>query len=298
MSSRWSSIAVCVLWVIAMSWLVSEKVLPPLLLGDPPSYRTIADSRNYREPVGWKMFINGRQIGSALSTAQKLPGDQTEVKSRVIFDRLPVDELAPSWLRGMLGPLLVPQAGNLKMESESTLTVDAEGRLAKFHSALHVQSMRNVVRLYGAFEGGRLKLTIHSGDFSYTTEVFLPPKSLAGDALSPQACLPGLRKGQTWTAPSYSPLRPPNDPMEILKAAVEDEELIVWNGRREPAWLVVYRADPGLSFGADKAARGRLWVRPDGTVLRQQTMLLGCTLTFVRLSGDEAAALEKKLRNR
>ena len=60
---------------------------------------------------------------------------------------------------------------------------------------------------------------------------------------------------------------------------------------------MVYHADAGLGFGSDRAPRGRLWVRPDGTVLRQQSMLLGCTLTFVRLSGDEAAALEKKLRN-
>ena len=233
MSSRWSSIAVCLLWLIAMGWLFWEKVLPPLLLGDPPSYRTIADSRNYREPVGWKLFINGRPVGSALSTALKLAGDRTEIKSRVVFDHVPLEELTPNWLRGKLGSLLVPQAGDLKMESESTLTVDAEGRLAKFRSALHVQSMGDVVVLYGAFEGGRLKLTIHYGDFTYPTEAFLPPKSLAGDTLSPQACLPGLRKGQTWTAPSYSPLRPANDPMEILKATVKDQESIVWNGHRE-----------------------------------------------------------------
>ena len=157
MSSRWSSIAVCLLWLIAMGWLFWEKVLPPLLLGDPPSYRTIADSRNYREPVGWKLFINGRPVGSALSTALKLAGDRTEIKSRVVFDHVPLEELTPNWLRGKLGSLLVPQAGDLKMESESTLTVDAEGRLAKFRSALHVQSMARCRGALRRLRGGAIE---------------------------------------------------------------------------------------------------------------------------------------------
>ncbi len=295
MTSRWSSIAVCLLWAITMGWLVEEKVLPPLLLGDPPSYRSIAAARD-QAPVGWKLFVNGKPVGSASSVAVELPGEVTEVQTRVHFDYLPVEELVPTLLRQMVGPAVAQRSDKLAMDSESILDIDAEGRLVRFSSALRVPSLGNVVQFSGKLEDGQLKLTITSGNFSYPTEAYLPPKSLAGDMLSPQACLPGLRQGQTWTVPSYNPFRPVKAPMEILKATVERTERIDWNGRGEDVWLVVYRADPGLGIGTGTAPRGRLWVRRDGTVLRQQVLLFGCTLTFVRLPPGKAAALEKPLQ--
>ena len=126
----------------------------------------------------------------------------------------------------------------------------------------------------------------------------LSTNALAGDSLSPQVCLPGLREGQTWKVPSYSPLRPPNNPVEMLTATVEGLEPFDWNGRPEEVWLVVYRADSGLGMGIDKTPRGRLWVRPDGTVLGQQVMMLDCKLMFVRLPDRQAAELEKKLKGK
>ena len=36
MYSRWSNVAVVILWLSAMGWLMAEKVLPPLLIGEPP----------------------------------------------------------------------------------------------------------------------------------------------------------------------------------------------------------------------------------------------------------------------
>ena len=157
--------------------------------------------------------------------------------------------------------------------------------MTSFRSALDMQSVRNVVRLDGQVDGGQLTLTIRTTDFSYTTDAYVPPNSLAGDALSPQACLPGFAQGQTWTVPSYSLVRPLTHPhpMEILVATVEGKERIVWNGKPEEVWLVVYHADSGLGIGSDKTPRSRLWVRPDGTVLRQQVMVLACKLTFERL---------------
>ena len=272
MSSRWSSIAVCLLWLIAMGWLISEKVLPPLLLGDPPSYRSIADRRYYQQPVGWKLFINGRPVGSALSTALSSPASRPRSRAASCSTTSRSRNCAPSWLRAMLGPLVVPQAGNLTMESESTLTVDAEGRLAKFRSALHVQSVRNVVRLYGAFEGGRLKLTIRTGDFSYTTEAFLPPKSLAGDTL----VAPGLLARTPQRADLDGALLQP------LAAA----ESIPWRSSRRrwrtrsrssgtavpSAWLVVYRADSGLGIGTTRRRGAGCGSAPTAPSCAQQIM--------------------------
>jgi hypothetical protein len=280
-----------------MGWLVWEKLLPPLLVGDPPNYRSISDSRHFEEPVGWRLFLNGRPVGSAVGMAVKLPGDETEVRSRVHFGGIRLEDL-PSWLRAMVTRLVAPQIERVVMDCESTLTIDAEGRLSSFRSTLHVPPFQDIVRLRGTLNAGQLKLTIHVGDFAYSAEPSLPSNSLAGDTLSPQACLPGLHDGQTWTVPSYSPWRPPNNPIEILKASVEGTDWMNWNGRLENTWRVLYRSDPGLGAGSDQTPRGRLWVRPDGTVLRQEIMMFDCTLTFVRLSGNEAAALEKGLHER
>ena len=51
--------AVVILWLATMSWLVKEKVLPPLLVGEPPNYSRI---------IGRKARP-GRAAGVSWSTA-------------------------------------------------------------------------------------------------------------------------------------------------------------------------------------------------------------------------------------
>ena len=93
---------------------------------------------------------------------------------------------------------------------------------------------------------------------------------MLGDAWSPQTLLPGLHTGQTWNVPIYSPLRPPKAPLEILQATVEGSEPILWDGQTEEVWLVVYRNDAGAGLRNNESPRGQLWVRRDGTVLKQE----------------------------
>jgi len=103
-----------------------------------------------------------------------------------------------------------------------------------------------------------------------------------------------LRRGQRWTVELYSPLRPPNDPVEIRIAEVERREPIVWADRTINTWLVVYRDDPGTSLGDQTDPRAWIWVRPDGTVLQQRVRVFGSAITFVRLPPEEAAGLARK----
>jgi len=74
---------------------------------------------------------------------------------------------------------------------------------------------------------------------------------------------------------------------------VDDREPIFYHGVMEDCWLVVYRSDSGASPGSNQSPRGKLWVRRDGTVLRQQVMLFDATLTFDRLRDEEALALTR-----
>ena len=252
MSSRWYSIAVVGLWLTSMGWLFTAKIIPPLLSGDPPNYAAIADSRRYNIPIGWRLLINGKPVGWALSAADHKSDGGTEVRSRVHFDHVPLEELTPTWLRGLLGEMVDFRLERRAMDCESTLAIDAEGSLRRLRSAIHCEPLRDIVRLYGKTEGTQLKLTVESGGFSYTSECYVPPKALAGDTLSPQAWLPGLRSGQSWSVPSYSPLRPPNNPLELLKATVEGLEPMTWCGRSEPVWRVVAAATRGSAWAATR----------------------------------------------
>lgn len=292
MSSRWYSVAVVVLWLATMGWLVVRKVLPPLLIGEPPSYHTIVATEAPSPPVGWKLFLNNQRLGWALSTMTRLPNQTTEVRSRVHFDHVPLDQLIPSWLRSLArgGEQSI---GNLAMEAESAMTIDPLGRLVDFDSALRVRPTQSIVRLRGSVEGPKLKLSIHSGDFTYDPEISLPREAMLGDSFAPQTRLPGLRAGQKWTVPSYSPLYPLNNPIEILQATVEELTTIAWNGHTVDVWRVVYRADAAQGPGSDKNIRNVLWVRHDGAVLRQQVMIFDGSLMFSRMSDDEAIALHK-----
>ena len=146
MYNRWFSVAVILLWLSTMSWLVVTKVVPPLLIGDPPSYRTILNAQQSEPPVAWTMDINGRQMGWALCKTTAIPQGLTEVHSRVHFDELPLEQMAPDWLRVALE--FTNRPNSLELDAESILVVDALGRLSRIESWVRLnQSRENLIHL-------------------------------------------------------------------------------------------------------------------------------------------------------
>jgi hypothetical protein len=291
MHGPWYNVSVVMLWLVSMGWLVTQKVLPPLLVGEPPNYRTILAARRSESAVGWKLLSNGRPLGCAVSTIRVLPSQCTEIRSQVQFDleKVFLQELAESWLR-VFGQFIERPLNGLHMTAESIVTIDSLARLLSFDSSVRQGPRDRVVRIQGMVEGGQINVSVRAGDLQYNTDMALPANALVADTFSPQTQLPGLRAGQTWTVPSYNPLSP-RDSVEILQATVEGSEPIVWNKRAENTWVVVYRDDAGSGLNSDRPPRGRLWVRRDGTVLRQQITILGFSMVFVRLPDDEAAEL-------
>ena len=233
------------------------------------------------------MSFNGRPLGWALSDAKLQSTGLTEIHGRVHFAALPLGEMLPGWLQA-LSRLIQQPIDGLRMDARSVLTIDSLGRLVRFDSTVHVDPLHEVIGVRGTVEGRQLQLLVRTGGASFANEAFLPSDALLCDALSPQTQLPGLRAGQTWTVPVYSPLWPARNPLEIVHATVEGLEPIWWNGVVEDAWLVVYRSDPESGAGDP---RGRLWVRRDGTVVRQQVRLFNSIIAFDRLPDDEAAKL-------
>ena len=295
MHSRWFNIAVVLMWLTTTGWLVTKKIVPSLRIGDPPNYRRILVAQHVHPVVGWTIFLGGHPLGWAVSVTTPLPERMTEVRSRVHFDQLPLEEFVPKGLRRIFS---IPSGlTRLQLDARNAMAFDPLGRLSRFESGIGFQPNENLVKVQGTIEGAKMTLTVRYGEtIPIETEVPAPSASLLGDAMSPQACLPGLREGQSWTLQTYSPLREPNSPMELLHAKVELHERTFWNGHYVSTWLVLYRSDPGAGLGGGENIRAKQWVLYNGLVVKQEVMLLGSTIQFVRLGDDEAKALLEKAK--
>jgi len=305
MHSRWYNVAVVALWLSTMAWLVGNKVLPSILVGDPPSYPAILEAQKNEPPVGWSIWWQEHRLGWAVSATSTLPEELTEVRSKVRFDKLPLREMSPEWLRGMLPADQL--GGRLRLESDTVLDFDPLGRLSRFESSMDFPPWsaargppgpkQSLLKIRGTIDGPSLDLWFRVGDLTpYQWKLDVPRNALLQDSLSPQSRLPGLREGQSWTMQTYGPLRPPTSPTEILHARVEARMKLMWNTQTKNTWLVVYRGDPGSAPESGNSIRGKLWVcQEDGAILKQEWAILGSVLTFVRLADDEAAGLAKKL---
>jgi hypothetical protein len=292
MNTFWCNITVVATWLAAMSWLVGYKVLPSLRIGQPPSYQSILQSQREDPLVGWRVLCNEREIGWALSFTKQLPDGMTRVDSLVYLERLPLEELLPKWLQGLVLPRGVdPREIRLQMEVRSEVMFDPLSRLCWFSSQVRFPPFLEGIRVRGKADEGRLHLTVSYGEFSQQLDFPLPRHSLFGETSSPQPKLPGLKEGQKWTVQVYSPFANPSQPVEILEARVEKMEPIAWNGSMYDTWVVVYRSEPGKGASRTQTPRGMLWVRPDGTVLRQEATLLDTKITFIRLPRESASLL-------
>ena len=291
MGGRWFNMAVVGLWLASMSWLVVEKILPPLRLGQPPNYRSISEARRNEGPVGWRLVWNREVIGWALSAARLLPQQSTEIRSRVHLDHLPLADLVPEWLARAFR---LPEFTNvrLSMDTTSVLMIDPLGRLVRFHSSLQVGGFPEVVHMEGAVEENELLFTIRCGEFCYETKLPMPSDALLADALSPQTRLPHLRVGQRWTVPTVSPLGRWNHALEILHAQVEGREPILWDGKTVEAYVVLFWPDVGAA-ASERKPRGKLWVLPDpdARVVQQEVLFFHSQMRFLRMTDAESARL-------
>jgi hypothetical protein len=118
-------------------------VLPPMMIGEPPSYRAIiAEQVEPEVTVAWQMLLNDRPLGWAKNTTRRRQDGVTDMDSRVHFDRLPLAEVAPPWLRSLTLP--IQEAASLGLEAESKMEIDPLGHLIGFRSAVHLGEIQNV----------------------------------------------------------------------------------------------------------------------------------------------------------
>ncbi len=290
MHQRGLNTVVVLFWLTTMTWLVVTKVLPPLERGEPPSYQSFYGGLDPKAaPICWDVTWNDQPIGWAVCWSDRPLAGMLEIRSWVHFQRLPLQDMAPVWMRSLL-----QSAGNslnrLEMDACNQLEFDPLNRLSGFRSSIQLAHIPEAIVVHGTVDGSRLKLRVDAGDVAYCPpDTTLPPDALLGDQISPQSKMPGLHVGQSWTVPVYNPLQP-DSPMEVLQAIVEGHEPIAWDGHGVDTLVVVYRSDPGSALGTARLPHSKLWVDSAGTVLQQETWLFGSRLAFVRLGKAATAA--------
>jgi hypothetical protein len=295
MLGRLYQLLVVLLWLASMTWLVVEKVLPPLLGGTPPDYNAVLAARG-QAPDCWRIVWKEQTIGFAASRVIEPAGADREIRSVVQFEKLPLEELLAELL-GVFAKLTAPLLGghsNYRIDAllATRLLFDDQRRLKEFRTRLDVGEMASLLSIRGTVTSEQ-KLEVEarlgtgasgSGPAGQVLRqrIDLPPQALVDDAWTPRSQLGNLRVGQAWTVPVYRPF-PPNSPISIIEAKVERHDVIVWDGRDVETLLIVYRADAGSGIRASREPVGQAWVRGDGTVLRQEVALSGLRLRFERL---------------
>jgi len=279
----WMIPCVAAFWLLANGWLFVAKILPGMRTGAPPGQQALYASGDALVPIGWTVSWNERPLGWALTESARNDEGGMEVKSWLHFDHVPLDEMVPAWV-GNLIRTVADAGGPRRFDAEGRLAIDPAGRLRTFRSAVVLPGAAAPIILEGTVDDGQVAMVVTAGDLRYDTTRTFPPDVSLGDELSPQATLPGLYEGRRWKVPIYSPLRPGQAAIDVLHAEVGPEEAMFWENRLVRVRIVTYRDDPTSS----REPRCRMWVDLDGRVLRQDALLLGSALSFLRRS-DEAA---------
>jgi hypothetical protein len=291
MHRPWLTPIIIIFWCATTTWLVVAKILPSLLPGSPPGYQALYASNNRLIPVAWGVLWKDQPLGWAVSESSRDDDGSVGVETILHFERLPIDELLPAWMKTLVGRALDGSVV-FDFEARSTLSIDATGQLRSFHSTVDLPGRVDQVVLDGTVDDGHVKITIQAGELSYETSRYLPSHVMIGDELSPQATMPGLALGKRWTVPVYSPLRGGKAALEVLHAEVVGEETLFWEDRLLRVDLVVYRDDPS----GHHEPCCRIWVDRSGRVLKQESTIFGSTLTFLRRSDAAAEGLAQSLR--
>ncbi len=285
-------------WAASMIWLAKTKMVPLWYAASQPDQRVFRPEMQHREEkTCWRIRWNDRTIGRATTDVKRQPLGHGTVDSLIVFDHLPAGQMARQLFQG--GGRLMRMVPAPKRDLEVSFTAsshmefDPFGALQRFHSSIRVAALGELVRLHGTATDGELHLVVQPGSADagdsiggpdailFERSFPLPADALIMDGLTPQSRLSGLRVGQTWTFRVYRAF-PPHDPFRLMQATVEGEEMMAWEQDIEPVMRVVFTGAEGSGVTSASPAASRLWVRDDGTVLRQQMQLGDVDLEFIR----------------
>lgn len=282
-SNRLYTGAVVVAWLAAMTWLVTDRILPPFFGGDAP----ISRPSNQTDPVAWQIEMAGRPCGFAILQAVPGHGGTNEVHSYLQIDRVEVPKAAPVWLTP-----LIKSFRDLSFSMRTRTTYDSLDQLYAFETKMVVNQIETPISLRGDIARDRLRLTVRVGDLIKRRFDHPWPSNgtLAGD-LTPTSKLLPLYEGRRWTREVFSPLSSPSEPIELMEARVTERLRLTFDSDSTDVWEVQIRSLEKTGSTDQGRLRASLYVADDGRVLKQEAFFLGSSVTFLRRSDEKSAQL-------
>ncbi|QDT69133.1 hypothetical protein MalM25_20610 [Planctomycetes bacterium MalM25] len=286
MGNRLYTAAVVVFWLGAMTWLVTDRILPPFFGGDAPTTRVA----NQLEPVAWRIEMDGRPCGEAVLQALAGDSDIREVHSLIQLDRIEAPEAAPFWMRPMFKSLR-----DLSFRIRTVSTFGSLGGLSSFKTKMELNQADAPIRVNGSISGETLSLNVRIGELNKRSKHPWPKNATLGGEMTPAARLLPLWEGRSWTQEIYSPFASPKEPLEMIEATVSDRIRLSDGAENTEVWIVEYRATEKTGSTDKGRLRARLFVAEDGRVLKQEAFLLGSSVTFLRRSEEESQRIADEL---
>jgi hypothetical protein len=283
-----------VAWTVSAGWLVTRKILPPLLPGARPEVVSDLQQAERGEPVleDWFVEQGTERIGESHSYWSQEPDGTVAARTRTTFRDFPLRTVLESFagpFGSMLPPSLFDQRINFEILSRGfyvedrlerlTLLVihDRDQELARFEMTRVEGVEYELVATTRAMTGGR------------PTEILRRPLSLgeSADARGPFSAGPrmlDLRVGQTWTESVAKPFT--SGESEVLHVYVAKQELLSWHGVPMRTNVVEYRRNTGVGDAARKPD-ATVWVDESGETLQQDLRLGSTVFRMVRMPEPE-----------
>ena len=291
MANRIFVFAVVVLWAGSMSWLLVDKVLPSWSDSEPPIPAGFTNGRY----VAWSVSWSGTPVGQAATLRRAGPMGTTNLESKVKLSDVPLLDLAPPWMRSVVGDI-----GKLRFEAYTQMEFDSLDNFNKFESRITVNDVPRVLEMTGQIKEGYLRLEIRGwGTLKYSPKVPAPDKAVFREALFPDSKLPHLYVGRRWSEETYSPFQAPGDPMETITAEVVGVEALQRGEETTRVMRVEFRGESSPGIPEEARLRSVAWVdAADGTVWQQDVHLANSKLRFTRLDDEEAEEVGRRLMTR
>jgi hypothetical protein len=319
MPPRCVTLAIVACWLGTTGWLAYREVWPRLRGGEPPPVTIdLTDDLSLSDAAGidhqanklaartvsWKVELQGKQIGYAMTTVLRRKDRTFDLMSRIDFAE--ADENDTSLKKKLKLPFKievssvtcsyhVTRAGALRGLTVMVTLKDVGGFVP-----LGPKGSEYKVGVDGEVEDGQLVPravlfepdTVRRGPRDNLVKkelpiklqpVPVPERGTVLNTLQPVNRLTGLRAGQTWSVPRVDPLEYVMAAFRLggrpraryLDAAVATGTLS-WDRQEVPCWRIDYSA-PGQKVSA------RTWVRRrDGLVLMQEAHHQGLSLVLRR----------------
>ncbi len=271
MPPRRINLIILAFWVYAAWELFARDILPDLVVGPPPDFRSIAKAETKGESR-WSILMEddsaqGREIavGQVLTRSTPQADGGLSLSSKAWFDS-----------GAMLKRTPFEAVQSDRIEIVGDCWIDSRGNLDNFRVSLHEAQTPSVdlIMIEGRLKGNEILINTggiipYIGPRAFAYE----PHSVVQTSFSPLDRLPGIRVGQKWEQQVINPIT--RQAMKC-RAEVVGRQTIMYDGNPTSTLVVLTKSD-GVTPPA------RTWVRADGLVIRQEVPLLIRKLILQRI---------------